>query len=81
MSKVKIQLNSAGVRELLHAPEIQGQLQSIGEQVRNRAGDGYETEMLDTPTRSVCRVYAATKEALTDNSDNNTLVSALFGGG
>lgn len=78
--KVKIELNSAGVRELLHSPEITAQLSSIGAAVQGRCGSGYEAEMVNTPTRSVCRVSAVTSAARRDNSDNNTLLSALKGG-
>ena len=79
MSKVKIELISDGVRALLHSPEITAQLSSIGAQIQGRCGEGYEAETVDTPTRSICRVVAATNAARRDNSDNNTLLSALGG--
>lgn len=79
MSKVHIELNSAGVRALLHSAEITAQLTDIGTQVQGRCGEGYEAETVNTPTRSVCRVVAVTGAARRDNSENNTLLSALGG--
>lgn len=79
MSKVKIELISEGVRALLYSSEISTQLSNIGSQIQGRCGEGYEAETVDTPTRSICRVVAATNAARRDNSDNNTLLSALGG--
>lgn len=79
MSNVHIELISAGVRALLHSAEITAQLTDIGTQTQSRCGEGYEVETVNTPTRSVCRVVAVTGAARRDNSENNTLLSALGG--
>ena len=80
LSKVKIELNSAGIKELLHSDGIKAALSEAGERVQSRAGDGYDAFPVEMPGRSIVRVSATTKEARKDNSDNNTLVRALFGG-
>lgn len=80
MSNVKIELNSAGVRELLHSPEIQAALVEQGNGTQARAGDNFGVELVDTPTRSVCRVSAINRQGAIENSNDNVLLSALFGG-
>ena len=79
MSKVKIELNSAGINELLHSPEIRAALIEAGDKVATRAGTDYEAVSFEMPSRSVVRVSPATRKAAIDNSDNNTLLRALGG--
>lgn len=80
LSKVKIELNSEGIKELLHSEGIRAALAEAGERVQARAGDGYDAFPVEMPGRSIVRVSATTSAARKDNSDNNTLVRALFGG-
>lgn len=79
MSKVKIELNSAGIQELLKSAEIQGYCEELAHEVAGRAGDGYEVDSMVGKTRANASVYAATKEAIKDNLENNTLLKALGG--
>lgn len=79
MSKVEIELNSAGIRELLKSAEIQGYCEELARGVASRAGDGYEVDTMVGKTRVNASVYAATKEANKDNLKNNTLLKALGG--
>ncbi len=46
MSKMRFKLNRAGVRELLKSPEMQAVLTDKANGIRNRAGDGYESDIL-----------------------------------
>lgn len=80
MGKVEIELNSAGIRDLLKSEGIRTELKAQGDKVVGRCGDGYTDSVFDMPSRSVCRVSAASKAAKIDNADNNTLLTALFGG-
>lgn len=75
MSKVKIDLNSPGVRALLRSPEMQAVLKDRADTVKDRCGDGYEAYV--APTRAVAVVETVSKKAYDDNSANNTLLKAV----
>lgn len=77
MSKVRIELNSPGIRELLLSPEMQGLLEGKAAEIAGRCGDGYDSDLYLTPGRAVASVYTATKEAAQDNLDNNTILRNL----
>lgn len=81
MSKVKIVLNSSGIRELLHSPGIEASLLSAGEKVQGRAGGNFGTRLVKMPTRSIVRVSAVNRDGVKENVDNNTLLKSLHGGG
>ena len=77
MSKVKFQLNSSGVRNLLQSSEMQHVLTEYATRVRNRAGDGYEQDIFVGKNRANAMVSATTKKAKKDNLENNTLLKAV----
>ena len=79
MSKVKIELNYAGVGELLHSKKIEGEVKRIANQVSASAGDGYATDVYQAGTRVIASVYTETTEAMKDNQENNTLLKAVSG--
>lgn len=81
MSNVKVELNSAGIRELLHSPGIQSALMQVGQTVQGRAGANFGAAAVDMPTRSIVRVSAINREGMKENSDDNVLVKSLYGGG
>ena len=80
MSKVKIELNSAGIQELLHSEEMKGILLETGNAVAARCGENFGAEAFDMPTRSVVRVSPINRAGAIENSDSNTLLKATFGG-
>ena len=83
MSKVKFELDRAGVRELLKSPEMQQECMRYASATLQRASgsaDGYVVESRNYPERSGAAVRADTYEARKDNYDNNTLLKALGGG-
>jgi len=80
MSRVKFELNRAGVRDLLRSPEAAGVCKSYAVAVRGRAGDGYEVTTYTGRNRANASVHAETHEARKDNYENNTLLKALGGG-
>lgn len=83
MSKVKFELNKAGVRELLKSAEAQGECMKYANAAFSRASassDGYVVEPRNYPERSGAAVRASTYEARKDNFDNNTLLKSLGGG-
>lgn len=75
MSKVKIELNRAGVRALMRSPEMQAVLKDRADTVKDRCGDGYESYV--APTRTVAVVETTSTAAYNDNSANNTLLKAV----
>ena len=79
MSKIRIELNSSGIRALLRSPEMQAVLKDRADTVKDRCGDGYESYV--APTRAVAVVEeTASRKAYDDNSANNTLLKAVSGG-
>ena len=80
MSKVRFEVNTEGVRELLRSSEMAGICKEYAETVRGRAGgDGYEVTVHTGKNRVNASVHAVSKEALSDTFQNNTLVKALHG--
>lgn len=77
--KVKIELNSPGIREFLRGPEVQGMLSERARRIAGNAGDGYETDVYSGKNRANAAVWAATDRATADNLNNNTLLKAMNG--
>ena len=61
MSKVRIELNSPGIRALLRSPEMQAVLKSRADTVKDHCGDGYESYVAQT--RAVAVVETASQNA------------------
>lgn len=77
MSKVKFQLNRAGVRELLRSQEATNVCRTYANAVRNRAGEGYEVDTYTGKNRANASVRAATYKARKENYENNTLLKSI----
>lgn len=77
MSNVKVELNSAGIREMLLSAEMQQILGEKAAEIAGRCGDGYASDTYMTPGRAIASVYAESKEAVNDNLDNNTILRNL----
>lgn len=77
MDKVKIELNSSGIRQLLKSEEMGQMLKQQAEQVRVRCGSGYSTDLYQASSRVIAGVFAETAEAAKQNSRENTLLKAL----
>ena len=75
--KVKIELNSEGIVELLKSAEIEACCREAAEGVARNAGDGYEVNTYVGKRRVNAEVSAETYEAKRDNLENNTLLKAL----
>ena len=80
MSKVKFKLNRAGVRELMKSQEMMNVVTDYADQIRGRAGEGYEVSQFVGRNRVNASVFAAIYEALQDNYEHNTLLKARGGG-
>lgn len=79
MSKEKFQLNRKGVAELMKSKEMQGILTEYASGVKNRCGDGYTQDIHVGKNRANAMVSAETREALSDNIKNNTILKAVRG--
>lgn len=79
MTNVQIVLNRDGVRDLLHevGRSVCGEL---AQNIAASCGSGYESDVYDAGGRTVASVYTATKEAMQDNLENNTILRACGNG-
>lgn len=80
MANVRLELNDAGIQELLHVvgEQVCG---SYASQIADACGDGYNWDVYDAGTRNVSSVYITTEEAYIDNLKNNTLLRNMGNGG
>lgn len=74
---VKLELNSAGIQEILKGPEVQELLLEYANKIAANCGEGYETDLYIGATRANAGVIATSKEAIDDNFDNNTLLKNM----
>ena len=77
MAKTKVVLNHAGFRELLSSPELAAGLGEIAADIAARAGDGYASDVYQTPGRVVASAYAETTEAMRHELATNSLLKAV----
>lgn len=77
MAKVRIKLNSAGVRELLKSPEIRKVVETEAAKKAQQAGEGYSSEVHVGQKRLYANVFPATRKAARDNYENNTLEKVI----
>lgn len=75
MSKVRVDLNGAAVRELLRSAEMKAIVEHRAAATKTRCGSGYE--VYTAQTRAVAIVGTATAAAEKDNATNNTILKAL----
>lgn len=81
MSKVKIELNSAGIQALLKSQEIMGKVEDVAHRVCDVAvessGRSYEVDATIGARRGWASVKAADAHAYYSNLKHNTLLKAL----
>lgn len=77
MSNVRIELNSAGVRELLKSGEMRAICEEHANKAVSRLGAGYVASSMTMETRAFASVYAESYEAKKENSEKNTILKAL----
>ena len=77
MSKVEIELNSAGIQALLKSQEMVDTLQTVADSVQTRLGDKFQTSQHIGKTRANVSVYTEDPDALQDNATNNTMLKAM----
>lgn len=74
---IKFELNSDGVKELLQSKGVASAINGYARTIQSRAGSGYGVKSASVKgDRQSALVYTATKEAMEDNYENNTLLRA-----
>lgn len=77
MQKIKVELNSARVREMLRSDELKAHLVERAEQASRNLGEGYEVTGYTGRGRVNASILAVSDEALADQLENNTILKAL----
>ena len=78
-SNTRIEINYAGVGELLKSAEMAALMEQFGVQIAARAGSDYAVRVHNSGQRQIANVYPASEEAARDNYENKTLIRALGG--
>lgn len=80
MSKIRFELDLAGLNELMKSGEMQAVLNSAARQIAGSAGDGYEVEAAHPISFvAIASVRAASAAARKDSAENKTLEKATGG--
>lgn len=74
MSRIRIELNSQGIREYLRSPSVQEALKAQAQDIATACGEGYKADSVRGRRRALANVKATTKEAGLDNSKNATIL-------
>ena len=78
MGKSEIELNSAGVRELLKSKEMRSICKWYADKAVRKLGDGYSANVYDGKSRVNASVTADWKQTQADNLKNNTILKAVL---
>lgn len=76
-SKVKVVLNSVGVRNLLKSQEMLQICKDHAYSAQSKLGDGYEVTYRTGKKRVNAEIAAVSSEARRENSKNNTILKAV----
>lgn len=77
MAKVRVVLKRRGVRELLKSDAVAGACKAQADAIRDRCGDGYESDVYTGKNRVNAMVWPESAKARQDNSHNNTILRRL----
>ena len=78
-SKIRIELNREGVRQLLRSPEMEQICLDHANGALRRLGEGYSVSSMVGKNRVNAEISADTREARAENARNNTILKALKG--
>lgn len=79
MTKVRVKLNSKGVRALLQSDELRNVCAQRAQNAMAHLGDGYETNTYIGKTRANAGIRAKTRQARRDALKNKSIWRAVFG--
>lgn len=78
MSKIEIELNSAGITELLKSGEVMAELEAQADGIISRCSGNYQKSVYrNGKTRGNVSIYTSDKETFYRNLNNNELLTAL----
>lgn len=77
MSKGRFELNTAGVRELLHDVNLSKACMEQAQRIAKTAGEGFVAEARNYPARAGAAVRPDSDEAFFRNLRENTLLKAV----
>lgn len=77
MAKVRVVLNRSGVRELLKSDAMAQACKEQANAIKNRCGDGYESDVYTGKNRVNAMVWPESAKARQDNSHDNTILRRL----
>ncbi len=75
MGKVRIELNSPGIRAMLKSEEIQSSVEEQASRIANEAGGDFEVKIAST--RAYASVRNKNRRGYENNMRNNTLLRAV----
>lgn len=76
---LKIELDRAGVRELMRSREMSDICAGYAHDAQDRLGTGYEVTLRTGKNRVNAEVAAVSEKAKQENSRSNTILKALHG--
>lgn len=79
--RMKVELDSGGIRSLLKSGEVQQTCQKQASDIMARTGGGYKSEAHLSDQRVIVNVWADSPKARRDNAKSNTLLKSLREGG
>lgn len=79
MTKVRVKLNSKGVRALLQSNELRNVCAQRAQNAMAHLGDGYETNTYVGKTRANAGIRAKTRKARSDALKSGSIWRAVFG--
>ena len=74
---IKIELNRAGVANLMKSSEMMGFCESLAMKTLGQLGEGYEVSTYTGRTRVNSSINAATPKARKDNLEHNSILKAI----
>jgi hypothetical protein len=77
LSKIRVELDRAGVRELLQSAEVIAVLSAEAQSRAASLPPGYSVNTYVGRNRANAEIRADTDEAVRDNLENNTLLRAI----
>ena len=79
MTRVRVKLNSKGVRALLQSDELRNVCAQRAQNAMAHLGPGYETNTFVGKTRANAGIRAKTRQARSDALKNGSIWRAVFG--
>lgn len=80
MYRIEIELNSSGIKELLHTKKLENVLRDAATEIKEHCGkrkDEYAVGTFHAPSRVIASVITDTPAAINSNKKHNTLLKAL----